>query len=228
MDTALVVTALTSAAFVVSHLGTASAPLRGRLVARLGEKGFQVLYGLVALVALGAMIAAYSQASHHIYLWPPGPGVRHLPLLVMPLALILIVGGVLSPNPSAVGMAGALDRRNRPGHTARDSPPCHVGVGLWAAIHIVANGDLASLWFFGGLLATALGGAWHLDRRMAASEGERWQRFAAVTSFVPFAALLGGRQRWVAAEFLQPALWGLGLFALLLLLHPYLFGVRPY
>ncbi len=229
MDTALVVTGLTSVAFVVSHLGLASDPLRGRLVARLGEKGFQGLYGLVALVTLGAMIAAYSQASHHVYLWLPGPGLRHLPLLVMPLALILIAGGVLSPNPSAVGMAGALDRSEPAQGVLRVTRhPVMWGVGLWAAIHIVVNGDLASLLFFGGLLLTALVGTWHLDRRMMASEGERWQRFAAVTSFLPFAALLGGRQRWVAAEWLRPALWGLGLFVLLLLLHPYLFGMPPY
>ena len=41
MDTALVVTGLASAAFAISHLGLASAPLRGRLVARLGENGFR-------------------------------------------------------------------------------------------------------------------------------------------------------------------------------------------
>jgi len=78
------------------------------------------------------------------------------------------------------------------------------------------------------LLLTALGGAAHLDRRLAATEGERWRRLVAVTSFVPFAALLAGRQRWVGAELRRPILWGLGLFALLLALHPALFGVRPY
>ena len=101
------------------------------------------------------------------------------------------------------------------------------GVGLWAAIHIVANGDLASLLFFGGFLLTALGGAWHLDRRMAATEGARWQRFTAVTSFVPFAALLAGRQRWAWRELGRPVAWGLGVFVLLLFLHVHLFGVRP-
>ena len=102
------------------------------------------------------------------------------------------------------------------------------GVGSWAAVHIVVNGDLAALLFFGGFLLTALGGAAHLDRRLAVTEGDRWQRFVAVTSFVPFAALLAGHQRWVWAELRRPILWGLGLFALLLVLHPALFGVRPY
>ena len=110
MDTALFATGLASAAFVISHLGLSAAPLRDRLVARLGEQGFQGLYALLALLTLGALIAAYAHASHPIYLWMPGPGLRHLPLLVMPLALILVAGGVLVPNPSATGRTGALDR----------------------------------------------------------------------------------------------------------------------
>lgn len=229
MDTALLATGLASAAFVVSHLGLSSEPLRSRVVARLGDKGFQGLYGLLALLILGAMITAYIQASHHVYLWPPGPGVRHMPLLIMPLAFLLIAGGVLVPNPSATGMERALDQPEPARGVLRITRhPVMWGVGLWAAVHIVANGDLASLLFFGGLLLTALGGAGHLDRRMAATAGERWRRFAAVTSFIPFAAILTGRQRWVGAELLRPALWGLGVFALLLVLHVHLFGVRPY
>ena len=229
MDTALLATGLTSAAFFISHIGLSAAPLRDRLVARLGETGFQILYGLLAVLTLGTLIAAYSQASHQVYLWFPGPGLRHLPLLVMPLALILIVGGVLVPNPSATGMTGALDRPEPAQGVLRITRhPMMWGVGLWAAVHILANGDRASLLFFGGLLLTALGGAAHLDRRLAAIEGERWRRFAEVTSFVPFAALLAGRQWWAWAELRRPVLWGLGLFVLLLALHSALFGVRPY
>lgn len=229
MDIAIVATGFASAVFLASHLGLSSAAVRGRLVRRIGEKGFQGLYTLIALLTLGAMIAAYIQASRHIYLWPPGPGVRHLPLLVMPLALLLIVGGVMTPNPSAVGMENQLDQPEPARGVLRITRhPMMWGIVLWAAVHILANGDLASLLFFGGLLLTALLGSLHLDRRMAADQGERWRRFTAVTSYAPFAAMLGGRQtvRW--AELRRPAAWGLGVLIALLLLHPYLFGVRPY
>ena len=94
--------------------------------------------------------------------------------------------------------------------------------------HLLANGDLASLLFFGGFLLTALGGAWHLDRRLFRTQGERWRRLVTVTSFVPGVALLQGRQPWVWAELRRPALWGLGIFVLLLVLHVHVFGVRPY
>ena len=109
MNSALWVTGLAGAVFVISHLGLSSAAVRGRLVGRLGEKGFLGVYSLVAFLVLGAMIAAYRQSSHTVFLWVPGHGLRHLPLLVMPVALTLLAGGLLTPNPSAVGMTAALD-----------------------------------------------------------------------------------------------------------------------
>ncbi len=229
MNGALWVTGLAGAVFVISHLGLSSAAVRGRLVGRLGEKGFLGVYSLVALLVLGAMIAAYSQSSHTVFLWVPGHGLRHLPLLVMPVALTLLAGGLLTPNPSAVGMTAALDQAEPARGVLRVTRhPLMWGVALWAASHILANGDLAALLFFGGFLLTALLGSLHLDRRMAGEQGERWRLFDAATSYLPFGALLSGRQRWSWSELRRPALWGLGAFVLLLLLHPFLFGVRPY
>ena len=229
MRVALWNTGLGSAFFLASHLYLSSTSARGWLVGRLGENGFRGLYSLLALLGLGVMITGYVQASHGHFLWIPGHGLRHLPLLLMPVALILIVGGVLAPNPSAVGMTNALDQAEPARGVLRITRhPVMWGIALWSLAHILANGDLASLLFFGGFLLTALLGAWHLDRRMAAGQGERWRRFATVTSYTPFLALIKGRQRWRWGELLRPALFGLGAFILLLLLHPWLFGVRPY
>lgn len=229
MDTAMWATGLASAAFFVSHLGLAHPPAHDRIAGQIGEKGFQRLFLLATALTLGAMITGYIYASHYVYLWIPGPGLRHLPLLAMPVAFILIAGGVLTKNPSALGMEDSLDRPDAVNGALRITRhPVMWGMTLWAAIHIIANGDLASLLFFGGFLLTALLGSLHLDHRMAATQGERWRRFAAVTSYAPFAAMLSGRQTWAWAELRRPIIWGLGGFILLLLLHPYLFGVRPY
>ena len=229
MSFAMWATGLGSAAFFISHLGLAHPPVHDRIAGRIGEKGFQGLFLLTTVLALGTMIAGYVHAFHHVYLWIPGPGLRHLPLLAMPVAFVLIAGGVLTKNPSALGMEDSLDRSDAVNGALRITRhPVMWGMTIWAAIHIVANGDLASLLFFGGFLLTALLGSLHLDRRMAAGQGERWQRFVAVTSYVPFAAILSGRQSWSWAELRRPIAWGLGLFVLFLLLHPYLFGVRPY
>jgi len=72
-----------------------------------------------------------------ITLWPPGPGVRPLPLLVMPLALILVAGGVLVSNPSATGRESALDQPEPARGALRVTRhPVMWGVGLWAAVHL--------------------------------------------------------------------------------------------
>lgn len=229
MDTALVVTGVASVVFCASHLGLSSRPVRDRLTEHLGEKGFLGFYTLVALLALVAMIVAYAKAAHSVHLWWLGLGVRHVPLLVMPLAFALIAGGIVAPNPSVTGMESALDRPEPARGVLRITRhPMMWGIALWAGVHLLVNGDLASLLFFGGFLLTAVLGSLHLDYRMRATQGERWQRFAAVTSYLPFAAILRGRQTLAWSELRWPAGWGLGLFALLLLLHPYLFGVRPY
>lgn len=229
MDIAILATGFASAAFLMTHLGLSSHSLRRGIVERFGEKGFRGLYSLVALLALAAMITCYAGAPHHLYLWPPGPGVRHLPLLLMPFSLVLIAGGVTVPNPSAVGMETSLDRPDPVRGVLRVTRhPVMWGIMIWAAAHILANGDLASIMFFSGFLLTAFLGSLHLDRRMALSQGERWQRFSELTSYVPFAAILHGRQSLVPGELGRPVLIGLGIYALLLLLHPYLFGVRPF
>jgi len=50
------------------------------------------------------MILAYSQAPRFEYIWLPGPGLRHLPMLIVPLTFIFLTAGLLTKNPTAVGM----------------------------------------------------------------------------------------------------------------------------
>src|SRR5947208_2041817 len=66
-----------------------------------------------------------------------------------------------------------------------------------------------------------------LDRRKRADPN--WPRFARATSHVPFVAIAQGRNRLVWGEigWLRPLI-GLVAFAVLLALHLWLFGARPY
>ena len=68
-----------------------------------------------------------------------------------------------------------------------------------------------------------------IDRRKQTTLGADWQRFAQVTSNVPFAAIAGGRNRFSASEIgWMRLLAGLALYVVALLLHSYIFGARPY
>ncbi|HET7363239.1 MAG TPA: NnrU family protein [Burkholderiales bacterium] len=217
-------TALVAAtvAFVLTHLASGT-PLRAKLIAALGDWPYRGLYSALAFVTLGGMIWGYGRAPHEV-LWA---GWRHLPLVVMPLALILIVSGYRR-NPTMVG-ADALLKSEDParGMIRITRHPIMWGIMLWAATHILANGDLRSLVFFGGFLLVALLGTLSLDRRKRADPN--WPRFAAATSHVPFVAVAQGRNHlaWREIGWTRPLI-GLAAYAILLVLHPWLFGARPY
>src|SRR5919206_195586 len=78
--------------------------------------------------------------------------------------------------------------------------PCAVmwAIGLWAVSHVIANGDLRSLLFFGAFGALSLGGTVLIDRKKQLALGSNLARLAEITSNLPFAALLAGRTalRW--------------------------------
>lgn len=221
---------LVTAALVLlaSHFGISSTPLRAWLVARLGERVYLVLYSLVALAAIAWLISAWARAPY-VQLWAPAPWLAWVPLLVMPFALLLVVSGLSTPNPTAVGAPDLLSQSEPVRGVFRITRhPFMWGVGLWAGSHLIANGDLASLVLFTSLGALALLGTLLIDRKYAARRGADWQRFAAATSNLPLAAIVSGRQRFAFAEIgWWRVLLALAVFALLLAAHPWLFGGAP-
>jgi uncharacterized membrane protein len=141
---------------LASHFGISSTPLRAFLIARIGERPYLILYSLIAFTAIGWLVHAWAQAPY-IELWPHGPGLAGIPFIVMPFALVLLVSGLSTPNPTALGAPDVLSRSDSVRGIFRVTRhPFMWGVVLWAGAHIVANGDLASLVFFAGLGLLAL------------------------------------------------------------------------
>lgn len=214
-------------AFLGSHVVLSSTRLRGNLRDQLGERGFLALYSVVALATFAWFVTAYAHAPQ-IPLWPFVPRMALVPLVVMPFAAILIIGGYTTANPTAVGMERAAgDDDPAPGILRVTRHPVLWGLGLWALSHIPPNGDLASLLFFGSLAVLALGGTALIDRKKRLALGSNWARLAEVTSNIPFAAILSGRSRLRPHEIgLLRIIAGLLLYAVLLLAHPLITG-RP-
>ncbi|KAA0676634.1 NnrU family protein [Roseomonas genomospecies 6] len=214
---------------LLTHFGISSTPLRAALVGRLGEKPYLGLYSLISALAFWWLAAAYNGAPY-VPLWPPAGGLAWVPVLLVPVALFLLVCGFSTPNPTAVGQEKLLtgDREPVRGILRVTRNPFLWGVGLWAVAHIVPNGDLASLILFGTLALLALGGSVLIDAKMARRLGADWDRYAARTSNLPFAAILAGRQSlvWREIGWWRPAL-ALLLYGGLLHLHRMLFGVSP-
>ena len=206
--------ALATAAFIVTHF-VPSTPLRPALVARIGERPYQGLYVLVAFATLGWMSWAFAQAPREQLF----PGFREIPYVLMPIAFILLAGG-LGRNPTIVGAEKLLKSEDPARGMIRVTRhPVMWAFMLWAAAHILARGDVKSLIFFGGLLFVAALGTILMDARKRSNPD--FQRFEAVTSNLPFKAVLEKRNRiaWREIGWLRPAI-GLAVYFGVISFHP--------
>lgn len=217
--------AVATLAFLAAHF-VSSTPLRAGIAGAIGERGYLAVYSLAAFATLGWMVWAYGRAPAQ----PLWPGLRLVPAVLMPFAFILAACATMGRNPTAIGQARAM-KADEParGIIRVTRHPLMWGIMLWGGAHVLARGDLASAIFFGGFVVLAGLGTVLIDARKARELGADWQRFAAVTSNLPFGAIAAGRNRFAFAEIgLKRIGVGLALYAVLFLAHPYLFGARPY
>ena len=217
-----------AAAFVGIHVLIAGSPLRGIIVRRTGEGAFRGLFSLLSLGAIVWLCRAYAQAPT-LALWQPPHAARMAAPVLVLLAFLLVVLGITTPSPTATGGENLLQQAE-PAHGVLriTRHPFLWGVAVWAAAHLLVNGDAASIVLFGAFLVLALVGPRSIDAKRDARFGAAWQRFAAVTSSVPFAAVIGGRNRVVLAEL---GWWRLAaataVYVVALGLHRQVFGVSP-
>jgi uncharacterized membrane protein len=213
--------------FLGIHFGVSGTRLRDALVRLIGDKIYRGLFALVSIAGLIWLIRAYSSAPY-VALWGK---LLELKPVAEPLVLIaaaFVVIGVSTPSPAGASGESQLTRGvNVRGITRITRHPFLWGTALWAFVHFVVNGDLASSLVFGSLLVLAVGGTASIDAKRRRAYGERWQQFAQQTSNVPFAAILAGRNQLVPAlreiGIVRP-LVAIAVFAALFLLHGRFFG----
>lgn len=219
---------LAAMAWILLHVVVAG-PLRPSLVRRLGLPAYRGVFSLLSALFLVALIWAFA-AAPHVELWPASPALSVIPLVVMPVAFLFLVGSLRPSNPTLAGpdmvMEGELPVT---GFTRITRHPMLWAFSLWALAHMAANGDVATLTLAGAILITALNGMVSIDRKRAAAFGERWQRFAAKTSIIPFSAVAAGRTplRFADIGWLNIAVAAV-LYGLFLWLHDKFFGVPAY
>jgi len=165
------------------------------------------MFAFASVTGLVWMIYAYRHAPT-VELWGVVLGFRPAAYLLVLIAFIFVVVGITTSSPTRVGMESTVGRGKEAarGMVRITRHPFLWGVALWALVHLIINGDLASLILFGSLLVLAVGGTFSIDAKRRRSFGEQWVQFAEVTSDIPFAAIAGGRNRLV------PALAEIGLW----------------
>lgn len=192
--------------FVLIHFGVSGTRLRDVLVARLGAGPYRGAFAVASLIGIVWMTTAYRRAPA-VDLWGQLIGLRPLAFALVLIAFLFVGIGLATPSPTRVGMETKLAQGTEivRGIVRITRHPFLWGVGLWAFVHLIVNGDLASVILFGSLLLLALGGTVSIDAKRRRSFGDQWSQFVQATSNVPFAAIAAGRNQ------LRPAVREIGI-----------------
>jgi uncharacterized membrane protein len=198
---------IASAYFLLIHFGVSGTRLRDGLVARLGAGPYRGAFALASIIGLVWMSYAYRHAPT-VPLWGLVLGFRPAAYVLVFIAFLFVVIGLTTPSPTRVGMESKVGQGTEAarGIVRITRHPFLWGIALWAVVHLIVNGDLASLIFFGSLLLLAVAGTLAIDAKRRRNFGAQWDEFAKVTSDIPFAAIASGRNQ------LGPALAEIGVW----------------
>src|ERR1700704_1566041 len=146
----LAVLLLGLAVFLGAHVFVTRRAARAALIGRIGEWPYKGLFALVSILGLALIMWGFAdyRAGGLIMGWSAPALTRHLTGPLMGPATICV---------TAAYIQGDIKRILK--------HPMLVGIKLWAAAHLIANGDLGSIILFGSVLAWAVYDRITLKRR---------------------------------------------------------------
>lgn len=181
--------------FVGSHLAL-SHPLRHGLASRLGERGFQIVYSIVAIATFIMLVQAWRGVPPEPPLWAVGDGLWIFASLLVLFASVLFMGSLIgNPALAAPGAAAAAQGAPR-GVFAITRHPMMWAFALWAFAHVLVMPTNAQIVLSATIAFQALVGSAGQDVKKARLMGDAWRHWAARTSFVPFARQISGATPW--------------------------------
>ncbi len=160
------------AIFLGGHAFAMARGPRHTFIERIGEGRYKALFSIVSFIGLILIIVGFGRyrAAGYIPVWDPPVWTRHLALLLLWPAFVMLFAAYL------------------PGRIKRAlKHPMLAAVKVWALAHLLANGDLGSMLLFGLFLA------WAVAARIAAK-----RRDEAVPHGAPMAEPAGGRNDLLA------------------------------
>jgi uncharacterized membrane protein len=136
----LAVLILGLAIFLGAHAFVSLRASRKAVIASIGEWPYKALFSLVSIIGLVLIVWGYAhyRAAGYVDVWSPPPWTRHVTVALMWPAVIAV---------TAAYIPGNIKRRLK--------HPMLAGVKLWAAAHLITNGDLGSIILFGSVLLWA-------------------------------------------------------------------------
>jgi uncharacterized membrane protein len=127
--------------FFVAHSFTTKRKARAAVIARLGERTYKILYSLVSLAGLVLIVQGFGhyREAGIWNVWEPPTFLKDITVVFMMPAVILFVASYIR------GRIFAAIKH-----------PMLASITLWAAGHLLANGDLGSIILFGSFLGWAV------------------------------------------------------------------------
>src|SRR3954452_9859541 len=132
------------------HTLTTQREMRARVIGSTGESSYKIGYALASVAGLALIIWGFARyrATGWIDVWYPPTAFKHITVALMLPAVIMVVASYIR---------GRI-------YTVLKHPML-AGVKLWAAAHLLANGDLGSIILFGSFLGWAVFDRISLKRR---------------------------------------------------------------
>jgi uncharacterized membrane protein len=125
--------------FLGIHLVPTLPGMRNRLLESFGEKRYKGVFSLVSALGLALIVIGYFRAPAETRLFDPFPGAIAIAPIAMAISFVLLA---------------AANMRTHIRHAVRH--PMLIGVGIWALVHLLANGDAKATLLFGAFLAYAV------------------------------------------------------------------------
>lgn len=122
--------------FLGIHLLPVFTGARRTLHERLGEKKYKGVFSLISALGLVLIVVGYARAPSEPRLFAPMIGAIHIAPLAMIVSFILL---------ASANMRTHIRRKLK--------HPMLLGVGLWATVHLLANGEAKATVLFGAFLA---------------------------------------------------------------------------
>lgn len=179
--------------WIAVHLFPSLMPgARSALIGKLGEGPYKGLFALDLVIAILLMVFGWRSAAPEYWYTPPLAGMTTVVFAIVVVAFVLM------------GAANAPTNLKR--HLRH---PMLTGVAVWAAAHLLANGDSRSVVLFGGLGIWAVIAMITINRRDGA-----WEKPAAVAASKDIVLVVIGAALTTLVAFFHGYLSGVPLFGL--------------
>ncbi|MEO0883522.1 MAG: NnrU family protein [Pseudomonadota bacterium] len=200
--------------FVVSHVVVSRSRIKPMAIEAFGERAFRTGYSLMSLLLLGWVVITMINADRIIFWATPGWSYPFAAIMTL-IAFVLIGLGSFVPNPLSASFRKKGYDAAKPGIIGWIRHPLIWGLTLWGFAHIPANGDWPSLILFAGTAVFGVVGARGLSKRYETRLGaDTWRELTPARGHIDGNAVIG-------------TLFGLALWAIVLVGHGHLFGADP-